>query len=138
MDRVDDVAVRTLLPDCDQSMSRDVDAKICKQAIGARRDFRRRARDLPVDLAIAKIDEIDGAASDGIAASAITIDLRSHIERGRRHVADRAVRGSGDEDVAALLERPSLDPIDGVAVNPRLAECAGFGHGRIGGDGRDP
>ena len=69
MDRLDDVAVRMLLSYCDQSISCDVDANICKQAIRTRRDFRRSAaRDLLVDLIVAEIDEIHDVVTDSIGA----------------------------------------------------------------------
>jgi hypothetical protein len=121
MDRFDDVAVWTLLSYCDQSISCDVDANICKQAIRTRRDFRRSAaRDLLVDLIVAEIDEIHDVVTDSIGAPAVTIDLRSDVEWGWRNVSYRAVGGSGHDDVAALLEWSSLDPVDNVAVNSRL------------------
>jgi len=71
-------------------------------------------------LIVAEIDEIHDVVADGIGAPTVAIDLRSHAERGGRNVSDRAVGGSGHDDVAALLYGSSLDPVDIVAVNPRL------------------
>src|SRR5215813_3645809 len=104
MDRLDDVTVRTLLSYRNQSISCGVDANICKQAIRTRRDFRRSAaRDLLIDLIVAEIDEIHDVVADSIGTPAVTIDLRSHVEGGRRNVSDRAIGGSGHHDVAAFL-----------------------------------
>jgi len=83
MDRFDDPAVRTLLSYCDQLISYDVDANICKQAVRARRDFRRSAaRDLLVDLIVTEIDEKYDVVTDSKGAATVTMDLRSHVERG--------------------------------------------------------
>src|ERR1700736_3784688 len=120
MDRFDDVAVRMLLPYRDQSISCGVDANICKQAFRTRRDFRRRAaRDLLVDLIVAKIDEIHDVVADGIGAPTVTIDLRSHVEGGRRNVSDRAVGGSESDPVSTT----AASAVMGEIHDPKLPVC---------------
>ena len=139
IDRIDDVAVRALLPDRDQSIASGIDANVRKQARRVGRDLRGRgAGSLSIDLIVAEIDEIDDAVMNRIGTTAVTVDLRPCVERGGRDVPDCPIGGTGDDDVAAFFERPALDPIDIVAVNSRLRQRYGLGYHRVGGDGRAP
>ena len=48
------------------------------------------------------------------------VNLRPRVKRGRCDVSDRTVGGSDDDDVATLLERSCLDPVNIFAVDTRL------------------
>ena len=89
-----------------------------------RRDRHRRlgARIEPVEPAIGELGEDDDPADDDVRTAAVLVDPRSDIERRRRQVGGRAVRGGADEDAPAVLGGPALDPEDVVAVDPRLVQ----------------
>src|SRR5690349_20009131 len=139
MDRLDDVTVRTVLFDRDQPISCDIHANVCKKGIRAQCDFCwSAARDLLVDLIVTEMNKVHDVVADRIGAPAVAIDLRSHVEGGRRNVSDRAVGGPGHDVLAALLSGSSLDPVDIVPLNPWLRERSGFGHSHGGCNGGGP
>ena len=76
----------------------------------------------PVQPPIGPIREDDRAAGHGVRPAAVFVDAAADVERGGRHIGDRAVGRPTDENAAASLRGPPLDPVDLVAIDPRLAE----------------
>ncbi len=99
---------------------------------------RRPSGHLPIKALIGEIAEEDDAARYRRRAAAIFVHPGAHAEPRRRDVGDGAIRRAPDEDAAPLLARPSLDPVDVLAIDQDVAEADRLGDDQIRGDRRAP
>ena len=86
---------RVVLADGVEAAAGEVRPEVCVAPRTGRRDRHRRlgARIEPVEPAIGELGEDDDPADDDVRTAAIFVDPRSDIERRRRQVGGRAVRG---------------------------------------------
>ncbi len=82
----------------------------------------RAARVQAVQPAVSPVREDDRATGHRVRAAAVFVDARPDVERRARHVLGRAVGRAPHEDAPAGFGGPALDPVDLVAVDPRLTE----------------
>jgi hypothetical protein len=66
------------------------------------------------------------------------VDARTHVERRRRQLGGRAIGGEPDERAPTGFGRTALDPVDVVAIHPRLGESDHLADEVIDPDRRDP
>jgi len=93
---------------------------------------------LPVDALIVEVGEPHGPLVDHVRSATVLVDPGAGVVFGRGDVRDAPVGTAPDDDIAAALSRPLLDPIDVVAVELDLTEADDAGHNRVGRHGRAP
>jgi hypothetical protein len=93
---------------------------------------------LAVDALIGKVRKIDDTGIDAHRASAILVDARASIKRRRIDVRHGSVWSAPDDDIAACLGWPGLDPVDVVAIEGKLDQPDRAFDKELGCNGRCP
>ena len=113
-----------VLADGEEPTARRIEAQVGVAVRTVRRDRLRRvvARIQPVQATVDDVREHRCPAGDGVCTATVLVDTRPDVERRRREVGGVAVAGAPDQDAPAALGRATLDPVDVVAVDPRIAQ----------------
>ena len=129
-----------ILADREEPAPGTVEAQVAVavRTLGGDGDRRVDARVEAVQPAVDEVGEDDGPAGDDIRAPAVLVDPRSDVERRRGQVDRRPVAGTPDQDAPAGLGGSSLDPVDVVAVDPRLGQPDDVRDEIVDADRRDP
>ena len=117
-----------VLADREEAPPWSVEAQVGVAVRPGRRDRDRhgRARIDPVQPAVAELGVDDDAAGHRVRPAAVLVGARPDVGRGRRQLRRLACGLAADEDPAAALRWMALDPVQVVAIEPRLAEQDGL------------
>ena len=115
---------RMVLANREEAPPRSVEAHVGVAVRPGRRDRdrHRRARIDPVQPPVAELGIDDDAAGHRVRPAAVLVGARPDVGRGRRQLRRLAIGLAADEDPPAALCRMALDPVQVVAIEPRLAE----------------
>jgi hypothetical protein len=130
-DVVDDLAVvEVLLAYAGHQRAVGVDVEVGE----AGAVLRRQRAVVDVHLLVGQVGEDHAATGDRVVTPAVLVDERADVDVG----AGRVAMAVTDDDLAPALGRPSLQPVQVVAVDLHLAELHHPRHQGVGGDGRRP
>src|SRR5262245_28184632 len=87
---------------------------------------------------VGEVREIDCAVAYGKTAAAVFVDARASVERRRREVSRFTIRLKFNNQLAAFLSRPGLNPVDVGAMNSDLTQTDSPGDDQIRSDLRFP
>src|SRR5688500_2429637 len=85
-----------------------------------------RSRRLLVDALIGKVRKEDSPLLNYIIAAAVFVNTRARVEPGRCYVGLAPVGVAPDNDIAAALGRPHLDPVPIKPFKLQLTEANSF------------
>ncbi len=115
---------RMVLANREEAAPRGVEADVGVAVRSGRRDRDRlsRARIDPVQPSVAELGIDDDAAGHRVRPAAVLVGARPDVGRGWRQLRRLATGLAADEDPPAAVCGTALDPVQVVAVEPRLAQ----------------
>src|SRR5439155_11064869 len=90
------------------------------------------------DSLVHEVRVIDDALRDDVGAAAVLVHARADVVIAGSNIRDRAVGAALDQRVPSAFVRPSLEPVDVVAVERDEAEPQPLRGDGLCGDGRCP
>ena len=115
---------RMILANREEAAPRAVEADVGVAVRPGRRDrdCLSRARIDPVQPTVAEVGVDDDAAGYRVRPAAVLVGARPDVGRGGRQLRRLARGFAADEDPPAAVSGTALDPVQVVAIEPRLAE----------------
>ena len=146
-DRVDRMTVDCVIfAHADPALAAEIDDAIREPPLAIGRGRRRRqgsglalAGAKPVKPAVRDIREVENVLRNRPGAAAIFVHARANVERFGRDVGRiRAGFARAHDDIAALLLRPCLQPVNDVSVETHLRQADRLANDEVGRDRRFP